>query len=308
MQGLKSKLPPLDPLVAFEAAARHSSFVLAAEELHVTPSAVSQQIRSLETRLGVSLFERGHRSVQLTAGGNRFYNSVTTALMHLVNASNDVRAAEGAISLEIAADTSVAALWLMPRLKRFETLRPDISLKLKVTDLEAELLGSPVQVALIHGDGDWRGYVSEPLFAEEVFPVCSPDYLARQGGTMELEELSRATLLDLDYERWQWMNWTIWLTEMGLPLPDSPRRLRTNNYPLMLEAARRGSGVALGWRHLVDDDLASGVLVKPVEDSIATHHGYHLVSPFSQDPEETLVVFRNWVLEERDRQQARGPG
>ncbi len=301
MQEIRKTLPHLDPLIAFEAAARHCSFSQAADELNVTASAVSQQIKALEQQLGVSLFERGHRSVDLTERGRGFQNSVTIALTHLVNAANDARAA-GETLLEIATDTSIAEQWLIPRLPRFEALHPDISLKITVSDVRSELLGPDVPLSIIHGDGSWRGCVSELFLEEEVFPVCSPDYLARWGGEFKPEDLPRADLLDLDYEHWHWMNWAILLTEMSLPLPEVPRKLRMNNYPMLLDAAKRGLGMTLGWSSLTDDDLAAGRLVRPVEGAVKTRYAYYIVRPYGETTSPAMQAFRDWMLAERDAQ------
>ncbi len=302
MQDMRRRLPHLDPLIAFEAAARHGSFKLAAQELCVTASAVSQQIRALEAQLNVTLFQRGHRSVHLSEQGEAFRKSVVLALSHLANAADELRVGEGKERLGIATDTSFAAHWLMPRLPRFTERHPGISLRIMVTDVRDDLLGEGVQVAVVHGQGNWPGHVTEPLFDEEVFPVCAPEYLSRWEGAFGLEDLVRADLLDLDYEKWDWMNWAIWLTERGVSLPEGPRTLSMNSYPLLIDAARRGAGVALAWRHLVDDDLARGVLVRPVQASVKTSFGYHIASAFNATSSRATSAFIGWLLDERDRQ------
>ena len=297
---MQKRLPQLDPLIAFDAAARHASFLLASKELNVTASAVSQQIRNLETQLGVSLFNRGHRSVQLTERGKDFHTSVSFALTHLAGATDEVRNRDGAEQLVIATDTSIAAQWLIPRLERFEALYPDISLRIKVTDVQAGLLNETFQIALVHGDGELRGYVTELLFEEEVFPVCAPGYLEQWEGTFTARDLARAKLLDLDYEQWHWMNWAIWLSEMALPPPNAPRKLRMNNYPILIDAAKRGAGIALGWRYLVDDDLDRGLLIKPVKESVKTKYGYHIAWPYNDNMSHAVASFKEWLDTERN--------
>lgn len=169
MRTMRQRLPQLDPLIAFEAAARHGSFKLAAQELCLTPSAISQQIRALESQLSVSLFERGHRSVHLTERGREFQNSVVVALNHLANAAEQTCAQDRMERLEVSSDFSFATHWLMPRLSEFEARHPDICLQIKVSELRDELLNENVQVALVHGRGNWRGFVTEQMFEEEVF-------------------------------------------------------------------------------------------------------------------------------------------
>jgi len=299
MLNIRKRLPTLDPLIAFEAAARYSSFALAAKELNVTPSAVSQQIRSLESHLDAMLFERGHRSVQLTERGLEFQKSVSVALMHLLNAANDVRTSNTDERLEIATDTSIATLWLMPRLASFQALHPGVAVRITATDVQTELLESDFQIAIVHGEGVWRGYEAELLFDEEVFPVCSPDYIGSSGGRLSDGTLPEARLLDLEYEQWHWMNWAIWLTESQLPLPTRPRALTFNNYPLVIEAARRGHGVALGWRHLIDADLERGTLVRPTETAVRTRNAYHIVWPFNATLSPAAEAFGAWLRAER---------
>ncbi len=302
MQNFSKQLPPLDPLVAFEAAARHSSFALAATELNITASAVSQRIRVLEQRLNAQLFTRGHRSVELTEKGRHFQNSVAVALMHLTNAAAEIRTDDNAEHLEIATDTSMGAMWLMPRLAKFEAQFPGVSLRLVATDVQSELLGSRFQIALAHGEGDWRGQVATKLFGEEVFPVCAPSYLQARDGVLIATDLPDCDLLDLEFEQWNWMNWAIWLTEMDLPLPTTARRMSCNNYPLLIDAARRGAGVALGWRSLVDEDLASGALVAPVDASVKTRFAYYLLRPFNDALTPVAARFRDWILADCESQ------
>ena len=298
MLEFRKTLPQLDPLIAFEAAARRGSFARAAEELNVTASAVSQQIRSLETQLSVELFERRHRSVKLTMRGEKFYNSVSMALVHLQSAARDARLSDGLQEILVMADTSIAAHWLVPRMKRFKEMHPNIALSIKATDDPLELLQDNTQIALLQGDGKWRGYDAHLLFEEEIFPVCAPSYVGKLGNPVEPENLSGADLLDLDYENWQWMNWTIWLTEMRLPQPQKPRALRMNSYPLLIEAAKRGAGVALGWKHLVDEDLSTGHLIKPVDASIKTSYGYYIATPHNQALTPASVAFLSWLQNE----------
>lgn len=267
-------LPPLDLLRPFEASARLRSFTAAAEELSVTQSAVSQRVRTLEKMLGVRLFHRRHRAIDLTAEGRELLNGVRAALQHLSAATYSLRQSERRPRLKLAADTSMAAFWLQPRLTSFLSRGSPCAIDLTVSDSEAELLEA--DVAVLHGEGSWSGFAAHMLFPDEIFPVCSPGYLRQQPIEM-LDDLLKADLLDLDYTHWNWMNWSIWLTEMGLD-PSSARVLvRTNSYPSQIDAARAGLGVALGWRCLVDEDMRTGRLVQPVAHSMRTAYGYHLL-------------------------------
>ena len=302
MSSLHKRLPPLDLLIAFEAAARYSSFTRAASELNVTQSAVSQRIRNLEESLGIALFERGHRSVRLTASGRAFYSSVSLALMHLLGASEQLRADEGVSKLVVATDTSVAAMWLASRLHRFQQAHGDVAIHLIATDDIDECFGEAVQLAIVHGDGNWPGYECRLFFEEEVLPVCAPDFLAAHPGLSGPQDLSEVSLLDLEYEHWNWMNWSIWLTEFGARLPIRRQILRSNSYPLLIEAARRGQGVALGWRRFIDEDLLAGTLVAPIPATVKTRFGYYLVRRANQPVSSTWSAFHHWLNAERDAQ------
>lgn len=276
---MKSDLPPLIALTAFEAAGRLQSFTLAARQLNVTQAAVSRQIRLLEEHIGKKLFVRAHRSVELTAEGRNYLHTVATALSHVSAATRELRSAKGDPVMTLAADQSIAHLWLMSRLAAFRQDWPGLSINVTVSDSEELCLAPPVDLAIIHGAGHWASHESALLFGEEVFPVCSPNYRGGGGSWPNISALARETLLDLDDDHWNWMNWRQWLNGHGVGTVDVPKRLTINNYPLLIDAARRGLGVALGWRGLVDDDLAAGRLVTPLRASLKTHFGYYAVWP-----------------------------
>ena len=259
-------------------------------------------MRNLEQHLGVALFERGHRFVRLTAAGREFYNSVSLALTHLVGSADRVRESQSTPTLSIATDESVAALWLIPRLRQFEEMHPEICIRLIASDEKDRCLHESVQLAVIHGDGHWPGYDCTALFEEEVFPVCSEGYLKHLPEDVTLASLSSAALIDQEYEHWNWMNWGIWLTEMGLQRPTRREAFRSNSYPLLIEAARRGQGIALGWRYLVDEDLISGALVCPLRESLKTRFAYHLVRHHNVAITPETEAFYDWLIAQRDTQ------
>lgn len=266
-----SRLPPLDLLVPFEASARLGSFTKAATEMNVTQSAVSQRVRTLEEYLGTPLFERKHRAIALTPQGRELLNGASVALQHLRAATDSVRGLQLTPRVRLATDTSIAALWLMPRLTGFQNANPGIAVDLTVSDDEARCLDA--DLAVLHGTGDWPGFDSRKLFDDAIFPVCAPGYLDGRR-LARPEDLLAADLLDLDYLRWNWMNWGIWLTEAGLDPAPARRVLRSNSYPALIEAARAGQGVALGWAHFLDGDLRAGRLVRPMPEEVATSFGY----------------------------------
>jgi len=295
---LKNRLPPLDPLIAFEAAARHLSFTRAAEELHLSQAAISQQIRSLEDSLGVRLFTRSHRAVQLTNEGRDYQHTVSAMLKQLAGATMDIRNLEIAQFLVIGCDQSFATQWLCPRLARLRAAMPEVGLRIVASDDYGESLGAEVQVAVLHGDGNWPGYSALRLFDEEVFPVCSPAYDRRGAGDDWAGWLLQADLIDLADSHWNWMNWRLWLSGNQIDAPLAQRQLQINSYPLVIDAACAGQGVALGWRYLVDDLLAAGRLLRPVEHSLVTEFGYYLIYRPHLERDETVACFRDWLLEQ----------
>ena len=186
---MKESLPPLTALIAFEAAGRLQSFTRAAEELNVTQAAVSRQIRLLEENLGKPLFIRAHRSVELTLDGRNYLHTVVNALSHVSAATREIRSAGHEVRLTVAADQSIAHLWLMPRPHDFRATHAHVSLHLVASDEEDSCLSGEIDVALIHGDGNWAAHESELLFPEEVFPVCSPHYFGACQGKLAMEHL-----------------------------------------------------------------------------------------------------------------------
>ena len=292
---MKDSLPPLGALIAFEAAGRLQSFTRAAEELNVTQAAVSRQIRQLEDHLGKPLFIRAHRAVGLTPEGRNYLHTVVNALSQVGAATRDLKAAAPSARLTVAVDQSIAHLWLLPRLAAFRTAQGSSDLRLIVSDEERDCLAADVEVAILHGDGNWPAHDSELLFAEEVFPVCSPDYFGARRSQLASEDLASETLIDLDDDHWNWLNWRQWLSAHGAGQVTVPRPLTVTSYPLVIDAARRGLGVALGWRGLVDDDLREGRLVVPLRESLKTRFGYHLVWPRARAPSPAALAFLAWA-------------
>ncbi|QFT92220.1 Glycine cleavage system transcriptional activator [Roseovarius sp. THAF9] len=265
----------------FEAAARLGSFTRAADELSVTQSAISQRVRKLEALLDTQLFERGHRTITLTPEGRELLIGVRAALQHMTAATRALRQRDDRPRIRLGADTSMAQLWLAPRLAPALADSPPLMLDLLASDTEAELLTA--DIALLHGAGDWPGFTATRLFADAVFPVCTPDFLAHTPlGTPE--DLLSAPLIDLDYTHWNWMNWGIWLTEAGLDPTRATTLMRTNSYMALLDAARAGLGVALAWEGQLAEDLTTGRLVRPIDTAVTTPFGYYLILRDTAEP------------------------
>ncbi len=292
---IKKRLPPLDPLIAFEAAARLLSFTRAAEELHLSQAAISQQIRSLEDSLQVKLFTRSHRAVQLTNEGREYQHTVTAVLTQLAGATMDIQNVEFAQQLVIGCDESFATQWLGSRFDLLKRLLPEVALRIIASDDYNVSLGPEVQVAVLHGDGNWPGFQALRLFGEEVFPVCSPEYDHAAADQDWPAWLLQAQLIDLADSHWNWMNWRLWLGGNDIDEPLANRNLQINSYPLVIAAACAGQGVALGWRYLVDDLIEQGRLVRPLEATLTTDFGYYLLRRDNLPQDEIVDRFCDWL-------------
>lgn len=295
MRYFRKKLPPLDPLVAFEAAARHQSFTQAANELNLSQAAVSQQIRSLEEYLGVSLFHRAHRSVTLTREGRDYQHTVAATLNQLANATVELRVADPDNTLTVAVDQSIASLWLIPRLRRFQATYPKVKLRLIASDEIEECLNNKVHIAIIYGDGNFRGYEATKVFEEAVFPVCSPEFLEEHGPIESTSDLVKHNLIELEDDNWNWMNWRRWLSEQDVEMPVENRHMYVNSYPVVIDAARAGHGIALGWRNLVCNEFSRGKLVNPTGQVYESDHGYYLLTHSGRQLSDDGLRFVDWI-------------
>jgi LysR family transcriptional regulator, glycine cleavage system transcriptional activator len=292
---LKKRLPPLEPLIAFEAAARLLSFTRAGAELHLSQAAISQQIRSLESSLQVKLFTRSHRAVQLTNEGREYLHTVAAILKQLAGATMDIQNVEFSQQLVFGCDQSFATQWLSPRIGQLRALLPAVSLRIIASDDYNESLGSEVQTAVLHGDGNWPGFHAQRLFAEEVFPVCSPDYPHQQATRDWISWLLQAQLIDLADSHWNWMNWRLWLGGNDIDEPLANRNLQINSYPLVIDAACAGEGVALGWGCLVDDLITAGRLVRPIQQSLTTEFGYYFLYRDNLHQDPLIRQVQDWL-------------
>lgn len=279
---MNTDIPSFSALVAFEAAGRLQSFTKAAAELNITQAAVSRQIRLLEERLGQPLFLRAHRAVELTGAGRDYLHTIVNALAHVAAATRELRISEPAPRLTVAADQSMAAMWLMPRLKTMRAKSPAVGIRLIVSDDDDKCLAGGVDLAFMHGDGNWITHDSLRLFGEEVTPVCSPAYLKSNRTLGSPADLIDEELIDLEDEHWNWLNWRQWLTSHGVSMAAGRRGLTVDSYPLVIEAAKQGLGIALGWRGLVDTDIAAGRLVVALKETFETRFGYYVVWPRSR--------------------------
>ncbi|MGB3315495.1 MAG: LysR substrate-binding domain-containing protein [Albidovulum sp.] len=273
-------LPPLDYLLAFEAAAEQMGFAGASKVLNLSETAISRKVRLLELHFGLNFFERGHRSVTLTQYGREFLTRIQPALDALRAAADDTLKTGQNRPVVLAATNSVAALWLTPRLRKFREANKHLNIMLVASDDDEECLADMVDLTILRGDGDWPGYDAELVFGETIFPVCSPDFLAANPDVSDAGSLPNAQLIEVSSSHTEWMNWRTWLGQTDVPFRRLDRTMMFNTYPLSIHAAVDGVGVALGWGHLVDQLLEAGKLVRPLGNRhVRTDHGYYLLTP-----------------------------
>ena len=303
-------LPPLNSLRAFEAAARHLSFKKAAEELHVTPAAISQQIRGLEDYCGVELFRRLTRALVLTDAGKAALPALRDGFDRLAEGAEAMRAAGQGGVITVSVAPSFGAKWLVPRLDRFRDAQPEFDVRIDATDALASFSGDGVDVALRYGRGVYRGLKAECLMSEVAFPVCSPRLLEKGPPLERPEDLRHHTLLHV-----QWKmeddaapNWRMWLKAAGIEGVDPERGPRFTLENMAVEAAIEAQGVAIVSGALVEADLKAGRLVRPFPAAVseATAFCYYLVYPEARAADPKVAAFRDWVHDEiaRDRRLA----
>src|SRR5918993_4379323 len=299
-RAMTRRFPGLGPLRTLEAAARHLSFTKAADELGVTPGAVSVQVRAIEDALEVRLFWRTSRSVRLTGAGETVLRAAREALDVVARGVEQVGPAGGRRVLTVSVGMSFAAKWLVPRLDRFRRLHPGVDVRLDVTERLADFAREEVDVAIRFGAGVYPGTRADRLFEEELFPVCSPRLLEGERPLRRPADLRNHTLI---HEDWQaqgesWPDWATWLLAAGATDVDPGRGIRFRQTALAIQAAVEGQGVALGNTSLVGDDLAAGRLVRLFDLSLKgpARFAYYLVSPRATADRPLTKAFREWVL------------
>ena len=279
MRTLRQSLPAPTSMVFFEAAARKRSFSAAAAEMSVTQAAVSRQIRQIEEQTGVELFRRLHRRVELTPEGAELAEAVSLGLSHIAQAISRIQRRKQKTGLTIAANVAVMALWLRPRVMNFLHGSPELDIRLIATDEPLDYVGDGIDLAIDYGAGPSMPPGSVHLFPEAVTAVASPRLAARLK-IRKPQDLARATLLHEEQLRPDWTSWTDWLHAAGCEI-GFQRVVRFNNYPMLLEAAAEGEGVALGWETLIHDFLKAGRLVNVLPDRLVTGRGYYLAQSSS---------------------------
>jgi LysR family transcriptional regulator, glycine cleavage system transcriptional activator len=295
-------IPGTGSLRVFEAAGRHLNFTRAAEELHVTPAAVSHQIKEFEEQLDIRLLERTSRSMRLTAAGEILHAAVTEALAGLTRAVGQMQRRRDSAALKVTASTSIAARWLVPRLDDFMKTMPGVDVRLDVSDRVREFARDEIDVAIRFGNGNYPGHRADRLFDNTIFPVCSPALLRTKKPLLHPRDLLQHRLIHVDWSApgVMWPNWRMWMLAAGVTDYQETAGLRLDNSGLALQAAIDGQGVALGDSSLVSDDLAAGRLVQPFAVTIKgpQQFAYYVISPVATQNDPLVRSFRDWILDE----------
>lgn len=286
------RLPPLNALKAFEAAARHLSFTKAAEELYVTQAAVSHQIKILEEHLGLKLFLRRNRSLLLTEEGQGYYLDIKEVFSQLLDATEKLFARGEKGSLTVSLTPSFAIQWLVPRLSLFNELYPDIDVRIKAQEHDENSLTDDVDLAIYYGKGHWAGVEIHKLHTEYLVPLCSPLVLNGAKPLATPADLRHHTLLH-DTTRRPWKQWMKTANVNTVNVNQGPIFSHSS---MVLQAAVHGQGVALGNSVLAKPELDAGRLVIPFDHRLESKNAYYLVLRAAQAELGKIVAFKEWML------------
>jgi LysR family glycine cleavage system transcriptional activator len=285
------KLPSLNALRAFEAAARHGSFSRAADELFVTHAAVSRHIRDLEKWLNRPLFHRLGRGVRLTEAGDTYRRALTPLFDKLATATAEIRQPVR-VELTVTVEPTIAARWLVARLWRFQERHPDIELNIQPSEQIVDFRTSAADIGIRFGPGGWDGVDAVELAPTVTFPVCSPDLLEGRPATASMD-ITRFPLIHEETRQW----WREWLQAADLPVETADKGPRFQEAGLALDAAEQGMGFALGDDIVTADALAEGRLVRPFS-AVLPGWSYYVVHPAYRAETEAAAAFRRWLVDE----------
>ncbi|MDD0967719.1 MULTISPECIES: transcriptional regulator GcvA [Pseudomonas] len=290
------RLPSLNGLRAFECAARHLSFTRAAEELNVTQTAISHQIRRLEDELGVRLFMRLKDGLALTEEGNAYFPGVRSAFLELRHSTERLLEANDHSVLTISTLVSVASKWLLPRLPSFREAYPEIDVRISAMTRLVDFRKAGIDAAIRYGNGEWPGLRADWLMSDEIFPVCSPRLLTGDKPLKTPADLAHHPLLQVSGLTAN--DWNDWLHAAGQPpLTAKGSRLTFDLAMMAVQTAIDGQGVCIGRSTYVDDDLRAGRLVAPFDLRLKSTSGFYFVTPHENAESKKIVAFRQWLSE-----------
>ena len=288
------RLPPLNALKAFEAAARHESFTRAAEELFVTQGAVSHQVKALEAELGVKLFNRERQRLVITEAGRQYLTILRDAFDRIAVGTERLLQRQNSGALTISTSPDFAAKWLVNQLGRFAEAHPSIDLRVSATLHHVDFAREDVDLAVRHGDGSWPGLDVVRLSAEHLFPVCSPKLLSGRNRLAKPADVLRFPLIHVD-DRKDWSKWLAAAGVMGAELSHGPV---LNRVSMAIDAAIDGQGIVLARTTLAATDLIAGRLLRPFAEDLRLSKTYWIICPQATASLPKIVTFRSWLLSE----------
>lgn len=288
------RIPPLNPLHVFEAAARLGNFTRAAEELHVTQSAVSRQIGTLEGYLGVHLFERTRSGVALTTVGRHFHTEIGPAFSLIANATEKIMHSTRSQQVRVRTYTTFVAKWLMRRLPAFHAEHPRVEVKITTATQPVDFARDEVDIAIQVGEAPFPAATADRLFGDEIEPVCSPALMQGPHPIRSVDDLARHRLLHSHYRR---DDWGLWLRQVGRPeLCETDKGMTFSSSVLTYQAAIEGMGVAMGQVHLLGQEFESGQLVRPLGRPVQRAAAYHVLVPTERSLSASAYAFHQWLL------------
>jgi LysR family transcriptional regulator, glycine cleavage system transcriptional activator len=288
------RLPPLNALKAFEAAARHESFTRAAEELCVTQGAVSHQVKALEAELGIKLFNRERQRLIITEGGREYLAVLREAFDRIAVGTERLVQRQSAGVLTVSTSPDFAAKWLIHRLGSFAEAHPSIDLRVSATAHHVDFAREDVDIAVRHGDGNWAGLDVTRLTSEQLFAVCSPKLLTGRHRLREPSDVLKFPLLYLDDRK----EWSRWLEAAGVVTADVPHGPVLNRASMVIDAAIDGQGIALARTALAAWDLINGRLVRPFPLALRLSKTYWIVCSQATSMLPKIKACREWLLAE----------
>jgi len=290
-----TKFPPPNALLAFEASARNESFTEAAHELNVTRVAISRQVKQLEDFLGIDLFTRGQRSIQLTAAGRRLSRVSSTSFQSIIDEIETIKSNSDDGLITFATTSGISTYWLMPRIGRYREIDPDADFRLLTSYDLINLVQSNVDIAIRYGDGIWPGVSATLLQRQMIFPACTPAFLNKHGPFSSLEALSKVPLLNYETAADPSSSWPNYFRDMGEVLGDGPRMSSYESFINFVQAVLDGQGVGLLGTPLMQQFIDSGVLVPAIDVEPLTQRGYYLCTPMGITPSSTVNRFCDWL-------------
>ncbi|MGN7869486.1 LysR substrate-binding domain-containing protein [Paracoccus sp. 22332] len=298
-------LPSLTGLEVFEAVARHGSLKLATSELNVTSAAISRQIKALEAQFGVPLFIRTGRGVRLTPAGTELYASVAAGFSRIADVSREIKRGDRSRNVTIATTDTTATMWLVPRMPEFWQRHPEIMINHQLAENSRHFRPEEVELRIRHGMGGWINDVTEPLFDDWLYPVCSPAFARRHAGatTADLPDLP---LLDIDWVAPDWVTWEQALLQGGVSARSFEAR-RLGKFSLAMQAAAADQGVAIGWHRMITPMLERGELVRLTDLIFRAPGVYYLTWNRGHGLSPAAELLRGWIHEQAEAERSRPP-